>query len=95
MIMNIKISTLTLLLLSLMPASINVVANDTSVVDLSDKQGVVDPKDLKKHNPKEKSLKAKEPPVPETKPEPDVPLFEVNRGGIDDANRGINDSNSE
>lgn len=33
-------------------------------VDLRDKKGMVDPKDLKQHDPKEPSLKIKEPPPP-------------------------------
>jgi hypothetical protein len=34
-------------------------------VDLREKKGVVDPKDLKKHNPPPQSLKMKEPPRPQ------------------------------
>ncbi len=56
-------------------------------VDLRDKEGIVDPKDLKKDDPKEPSLPIKEPPPP--LPKPAVPLFEVDRGGIDDASRPI------
>ena len=35
-------------------------------VDLRDKEGVVDPKDLKKHDPPERPLRTKEPPSPPT-----------------------------
>lgn len=36
-------------------------------VDLRDKKGTVDPKDLKQYDPKPPSLKIKEPPPPKTK----------------------------
>lgn len=36
-------------------------------VDLRGKQGVVDPKDLKKSDPPQKGLKTKEPPSPDTR----------------------------
>ena len=42
--------------------------DDTSVVDLSDKQGVVDPSDLKDSDPPEPSLNIQEPPTPDTTP---------------------------
>jgi hypothetical protein len=58
-------------------------------VDLRDKKGVVDPNDLKKDDPKDKPLKIKEPPPPEKTP--DVPPFEVDKGGVDDANRPSED----
>lgn len=38
-------------------------------VDLRGKQGVVDPKDLKKGDPPQKPLKIKEPPSPDTRSE--------------------------
>ena len=56
-------------------------SNDSSdVVDLSDKQGVVDPGDLKKDDPPEQSLPIVEPPSPDTTPpglrgdDPDVAI---------------------
>lgn len=36
-------------------------------MDLHGKQGVVDPKDLKKSDPPQKGLKTKEPPSPDTR----------------------------
>ena len=42
--------------------------NDTSAVDLSDKEGVVDPGDLKQYDPPESSLHIEEPPSPDTTP---------------------------
>jgi len=39
-------------------------SEDSEVVDLSGKEGVVDPKDLKKYDPKPPSLKIKVPPLP-------------------------------
>jgi hypothetical protein len=51
-------------------------------VDLSDKEGVIDPGDLKEDDP------PPPPPSPEPPPptrEPDVPSFEVDQGGVDDA----------
>lgn len=74
-----------ILALGILSSPIFVVAADP--VDLSDKKGVIDPRDLKKHDPKEKPLKIKEPPPPT--PPPAVPPFEVDSGGIDDANRQI------
>lgn len=59
-------------------------------VDLRDKEGVVDPKDLKKDDPQPPRVERTEPPPPETEKTPDVPPFEVDRGGVDDANREIN-----
>jgi hypothetical protein len=56
---------------------------DDDPVDLSDKEGIVDPADLKRDDP------PPPPPPPEPPPpEPDVPAsdFEVDRGGVDDAN---------
>lgn len=37
-------------------------------VDLRDKKGVVDPRDLKKYDPPERSLRITEPPPPQTAP---------------------------
>jgi hypothetical protein len=48
-------------------------------VDLRDKKGVVDPKDLKKNDPKESPVRIKEPPPPERTP--DVPPFSVKKSG--------------
>ncbi len=48
-------------------------------VDLRDKKGVVDPKDLKKDDPKEPSLRTKEPPPPEKKTE--NKQYEVKKSG--------------
>lgn len=53
-------------------------------VDLRDKEGVVDPKDLKKDDPKETPVNTKEPPPPESKP--DVPPFDVDVSGQDTKN---------
>lgn len=71
-----------LLLLGMVSIPIFAVAADP--VDLSGKEGVVDPKDLKQHDPKPPKVEKKAPPPPEK--QPDVPPFEVDRGGIDDAN---------
>lgn len=71
--------------LSLLMLPVMVHADDP--VDLRDKKGIVDPSDLKKFDPKERSLEIKEPPPPP--PPPDVPPFEVDRGGIDDTYRPI------
>src|SRR5690349_20942358 len=55
-------------------------SGDSSVVDLSDKQGVVDPADLKQDDPPEPSLHIDEPPPPDTTPaglrgdDPDVDI---------------------
>ena len=67
-------------------------------VDLSGKQGVVDPKDLKKDDPKPPKVEGKAPPPPTSddkqkkeaeerkeKLEIEKP-YEIDRGGIDDAN---------
>jgi hypothetical protein len=53
------------------------VASAADPVDLSDKQGVVDPKDLKKDDPTPNAVKPAEPPPPEKAP--DVPPFEVKK----------------
>lgn len=39
-------------------------SDQTAQVDLRDKKGIVDPKDLKKHDPKPQPLRTKEPPPP-------------------------------
>jgi hypothetical protein len=59
-------------------------------VDLRDKKGIVDPKDLKKGDPKPPRVERQAPPPPKVEKAPDVPPFEVDRGGIDDANRPRN-----
>ncbi len=58
-------------------------------VDLRGKKGVVDPKDLKKDDPKPPRVERQEPPPPKIEKQSDVPPFEVDRGGVDDANRPI------
>lgn len=50
-------------------------------VDLSNKKGFVDPKDLKKDDPKEKSIRIKEPPPPDTKTNEE---FTVHKSGEGD-----------
>lgn len=50
-------------------------------VDLRDKEGVVDPADLKKDDPKEPSLKTQEPPPPEKVDEVDASHYEVKISG--------------
>lgn len=52
-------------------------------VDLRDKEGVVDPEDLKKDDPKETSVNTKEPPSPES---PDNHHFDVDVSGQDTKN---------
>lgn len=73
-------------LISLQPV---VVMAGNDPVDLRGKKGVVDPQDLKKHDPKPPRVQKTEPPPPKVEKPPDVPPFEVDRGGIDDANRPI------
>ena len=51
-------------------------------VDLRGKEGIIDPQDLKKHDPKKRPIEIKELPPPS--PPPDVPINEIDRGGIDD-----------
>ena len=46
-------------------------------VDLRGKQGVVDPKDLKKSDPPPKPLKIKEPPSPDTRSEKEKAKLKV------------------
>lgn len=58
-------------------------------VDLRGKKGSVDPSDLKKDDPKPPKVEKQAPPPPKVEKAPDVPPFEVDRGGIDDANRPI------
>ena len=53
------------------------VASAGDPVDLRDKVGVIDPKDLKKHDPPERSLKIKEPPTPPSSSEPSPPDVSV------------------
>ena len=55
-------------------------------VDLRGKEGVVDPKDLKKDNPKETTVNTKEPPAPVSEKTPDVPPFQVDVSGQDTKN---------
>jgi len=66
-----------ILALGILSAPIFAVAADP--VDLRGKQGVVDPKDLKKYDPKPPKVEKKAPPPPEVKKEPDVPPFEVKK----------------
>ena len=60
-------------------------------VDLSDKEGIVDPADLKEDDPDPPSPSPEPPPPPR---EPDVPPFDVDRGGVDDANVPIQEDPS-
>ena len=61
-------------------------------VDLRGKKGVVDPQDLKKDNPPERSLKIKEPPPPtrEEKPKAEKAPYGVGptAGGLPPADKG-------
>ena len=80
---------LSALILALVIGNVSLIAFAADPVDLSDKKGVVDPKDLKKDDPKPPKVQQIEPPPPKTEKEPDVPPFEVDKGGSDDANRPI------
>lgn len=79
-----KPSAIAIALASLVAVSVPAWAADP--VDLRDKQGVVDPKDLKKSDPKEGSLKTREPPAPVQEKEPDVPRERVDVSGQDTKN---------
>lgn len=70
-----KLHLLALLALSL--ASLPILGVAADPVDLSDKKGVVDPKDLKQHDPKPPKVEKQAPPPPEK--QPDVPPFEVKK----------------
>ena len=72
-------TSITRLLLVTILAGLTAPAFATDPVDLRDKKGVVDPKDLKKDDPKPKSVKTKEPPPPAKAP--DNTNYEVNRSG--------------
>ena len=65
------------LVLAMSLAGIVTLAFATDPVDLSDKKGIIDPKDLKKYDPKPKKIEKKAPPPP--KKTPDVPPFEVKK----------------
>lgn len=56
---------------------LSVVVNAADPVDLRGKKGIVDPKDLKKDDPKPPKVEKKAPPPPEKKP--DVPPYEVKK----------------
>lgn len=56
------------LLVSLVFLSSAFLSTSSAQVDLRGKKGVVDPADLKKSDPKEPSLKIKEPPPPKPQP---------------------------
>ena len=65
-------------IVSLLGITSSAYANDA--VDLSDKKGVVDPKDLKKDDPKEKSIKTIEPPPPDTKTNEEFTVHKTGEG---------------
>jgi len=73
-----KTSVARLLLVTIL-AGLTAPAFATDPVDLRDKKGVVDPKDLKKDDPKPKSDKAKEPAPPAKAP--DNTNYEVKKSG--------------
>ena len=67
------------LILAMWIASLPTLSVAADPVDLRGKKGVVDPKDLKKYDPKPPKLEKEPPPPPETKKEPDIPPFEVKK----------------
>lgn len=65
-------------IVGLLSITLSAYADDT--VDLSDKKGVVDPKDLKKDDPKEKPITIKEPPPPDTKTDEEFTVHKTGEG---------------
>jgi hypothetical protein len=55
------------------PAFLARASDELAQVDLRGKKGVVDPQDLKKHDPKPPPLRTKEPPPPKVSPSADPP----------------------